>query len=98
MLGLRTEDDKFSPNRTLHDVHQDAEYPGEEEHGQRVGEPGDNVGGGRRGEGDEQGRPVAEEVPEAAVEDAAQELRHGEHRLDLPVDRGVRAQFLGQVL
>ena len=62
MLGLRTEDDKFSPNRTLHDVHQDAEYPGEEEHGQRVGEPGDNVGGGRRGEGDEQGRPVAEEV------------------------------------
>ena len=82
----------------LHNVHQHAEYPGEEEHGERVGEPGDGVGRCGRGEGDEERRAVAEEVTEAAVEDAAHELRHREHRLDLPVDRSVRAELLGQVL
>ena len=46
---------------TLHDVHQDAEDPGEEEHRQRVRDPRDEVGGGGRGEGHEQRRPVAAE-------------------------------------
>ena len=41
---------------------------------------------------------LPKEVPEAPVEHAAQQLRDGEHRLDLSVDGGVRAQFLGQVL
>ena len=79
-------------------MHQHAEYPGEEEHGEGVGEPGDGVGRGGRGEGDEERGAVAEEVTEAAVEDAAHELRHCEHRLDLPIDRGVRAELLRQVL
>ena len=83
---------------TLHNVHQHAEYPGEEEHGEGVGETGDDVGGSGGGEGDEERRAVAEEVSEAAVEDAAHQLRHREHRLDLPVDRRVRAELLRQVL
>ena len=79
-------------------MHQDAEYPGQEDHRQRVGEPGDDVGGGRRGEGDEEGRPVAEEVSEAPIEYAAQELGDCEHGLDLPINGGIRPEFLGQVL
>lgn len=83
---------------TMHGMHHEGEYSGQEELSNTAGHGQDQVGQERGEEGNEESCSGSKEVAKPAKQRPAHEHAHGEQGLHVAEDDRVGSQFLGEEL